>query len=223
LVLGAASVYALTELITKWGIFREVNLIESDFWFITLFTLCLLPDVFNIGFRRRWGAWALVIFLAVGAAIRSVGYFASGEIWTSALAAWVYVGDVVVFGALAVSFPVAIAMRTPGCEFNAIPRLVARVRGTRGRGDAALPPWRGPVRQATVVDLGREDPCRGGRHPVSELIWRRGRRVPASWYGSRAPACRRSIAGPRHGCMTASAQRASRRALSTTCGCGPSR
>jgi len=104
-VLGVASVYALVELITKWAIFRDQNLIESDFWFVTLFTLCLLPDVFNIGLRRRWGAWPIVVFLAVGAAIGSVGYFASGEIWTTALAAWVYVGDLVVFGALSVSFP----------------------------------------------------------------------------------------------------------------------
>jgi hypothetical protein len=129
-VLGAASVYTLTELITKWDIFRDLNLIESDFCFITLFTLCLLPDVFNIGLRRRWGAWPIVVFVTVAIAIGSVGYFAAGEIWTTALAAWVYAGDLLVFGALVVSFPVAIATRTPGCEFNALPRLVARLRGT---------------------------------------------------------------------------------------------
>jgi hypothetical protein len=42
----------------------------------------------------------------------------------------VYAGDLLVFfGVLSVSFPVAIAMRTPGCELNALPRLVARLRG----------------------------------------------------------------------------------------------
>lgn len=128
-VLWAVSVYALVELVTKWDIFRSHNLIESDFWFITVFTLCLLSDVFNIGLRRRWGAWPVVVFLTVGAAIAAVGFVASGEIWTSALAAWVYAGDLVVFGALVLSFPVAIATRTPGCEFNAVPRLLARARG----------------------------------------------------------------------------------------------
>jgi hypothetical protein len=128
-VLGVAVVYGLVELVTKWDIFRDQNLIESDFWFITLFTLTL-PEVFNIGLRRHWGAWPLVIFLAGAAGIGSVGYLASGEIWTTALAAWVYAGDLLVFGALAVSFPVAVAMRTPGCELNALPRLVARLRGT---------------------------------------------------------------------------------------------
>jgi hypothetical protein len=128
-VLGAVSVYVLVELVTKWDIFRDQNLIESDFWFITVFTLCLLADVFNIGLRRRWGVWPIVVFVAGAAAIGSASYLASREIWTTALAAWVYAGDLVVFGALAVSFPVAIATRTPGCEFNALPRLVARLRG----------------------------------------------------------------------------------------------
>jgi hypothetical protein len=130
MVLGAVAVYALVELVTKWDIFRDQNLIESDFWFVTVFTVCLLADVFNIGLRRRWGLWPIVVFLAGAAAIGSVGYLASREIWTTALAAWVYAGDLVVFGALAVSFPVAIVTRTPGCEFNALPRLVARLRGT---------------------------------------------------------------------------------------------
>jgi hypothetical protein len=128
-ILGAAAVYALVELVTKWDIFRDQNLIESDFWFITVFTLCLLADVFNIGLRRRWGVWPLVVFLAGAAALGAASYLAAREFWTTALAAWVYAGDLLVFAALSVSFPVAIATRTPGCELNAPPRLVARLRG----------------------------------------------------------------------------------------------
>src|SRR5688572_14419073 len=95
-VLGAASVWGLVELVTNWDVFRDQDLIESDFWFITLLTLCLLPDVFNIGLRRRWGAWPLVVFLAGAVAIGLVGHL--GEVWTTALAAWVYAGDLLVFG-----------------------------------------------------------------------------------------------------------------------------
>jgi hypothetical protein len=43
-ILGAASVYALVELLTKWDVFRDKNLIESDFWFVT-------HDLLD-----RWGA-----------------------------------------------------------------------------------------------------------------------------------------------------------------------
>jgi len=129
-ILGAASVYALVELLTKWDVFRDKNLIESDFWFVTLFTLCLLPDVFNIALRRRWGAWPLVVSLAGGVVLGAAGHVVSGDIWTVPLALWVYAGDVLVFGALVLSFPLAIVMRTPGCEFNAVPRLIAHLRGT---------------------------------------------------------------------------------------------
>jgi hypothetical protein len=129
-ILGAAAVYALVELLTKWDVFRDLNLIESDFWFVTLFTLCLLADVFNIGLRRRWGPWPIVVFLAGAVVLGSASYLTAGEVWTTALAAWVYAGDLLVFAALSVSFPVAIIMRTPGCELNALPKLVARLRGT---------------------------------------------------------------------------------------------
>ncbi|HEV2919624.1 MAG TPA: hypothetical protein VG673_10325 [Actinomycetota bacterium] len=64
-----AAIYGLVDLVTSWDVFRDQDLIESDFWFITLFTLCLLPDVLNIGLRRRWGLWPLVVFLAGAAAI----------------------------------------------------------------------------------------------------------------------------------------------------------
>jgi hypothetical protein len=63
MVLGAVAVYALVELVTKWDIFRDQNLIESDFWFVTVLTVCLLADVFNIALRRRWGVWPIVVFL----------------------------------------------------------------------------------------------------------------------------------------------------------------
>jgi hypothetical protein len=95
---GAAAVYALVELVTQWDSFRDRNLIASDFWLITMCTLCLLADVFTIGVRRHWGAWPLVGFLAGAAAIGAASYLAAGAVWTTALAAWVYAGDLLVFG-----------------------------------------------------------------------------------------------------------------------------
>ena len=56
-----------------------------------------------VGLRRRWGVWPLVVFPAGAAAIGSVGYLASGELWTTALAGWVYAADLLVFAALSVS------------------------------------------------------------------------------------------------------------------------
>jgi hypothetical protein len=128
-VLGVIAIYAFIDLLTEWSGFLKRDPIESERYY-TVFTLCLLADVFNIGLRRRWRAWPIVVFLVVAAVMGATGYLATGEVWTTPLAAWVFAADVLVFTALVISFPVAIVTRTPGCEFNAIPRLVARLRGT---------------------------------------------------------------------------------------------
>jgi hypothetical protein len=49
------------------------------------------------------------------------GSLAGGGVWNPVLAGWTYAGDLLVFGALAVSFPVAILTRSPGCELRALP------------------------------------------------------------------------------------------------------
>jgi hypothetical protein len=127
-ILGAAILYGFVALLTKWNVLLEDDPIDSD-WYFTLGTLWLLPYVFNLMFRRRWGLWPAVVFVTGGAALGLVGYVVSGEFWNVVLAGWVYAGDLVVWTALAVSFPVAIATRSPGCELGAIPWLIARRRG----------------------------------------------------------------------------------------------
>jgi hypothetical protein len=128
-ILGAALIYwAFVPLLTKWNAFLELDPIESERYY-TLFTLCLLPHVFNFTFRRRWGPWPTVVFVAGGAALGLAGYLVSGEFWNPVLAGWVYGGDLLVVAALAVSFPVAVATRSPGCELGAIPWVIARRRG----------------------------------------------------------------------------------------------
>lgn len=109
--------------------FLEHDPLESERYY-TLFTLWLLPHVFSISFRRQWGAWPTVVFVLGGAVLGLAGNLVASEFWNAALATWVYAADVLVMLALAVSFPVAIATRSPGCELGAIPWLVARRRGT---------------------------------------------------------------------------------------------
>jgi hypothetical protein len=128
LILGAFTIYWFVALFTKWNVFLEHDPIESG-RFYTLATIWLLPYVFNLTFRRPWGPWPSVIFVGVGAMLGSAGYIASGEFWNTALAGWVYAGDLFVMAAVAVSFPVGIATRSPGCELGAIPWLIAARRG----------------------------------------------------------------------------------------------
>jgi hypothetical protein len=122
--LGALFVYSFVSHLTKWSVFLELDPLESD-RFYTLVSLLLLPEVFNIAFRRRWGLWPTAVFLAGGVILGLAGLLIAGEVWNPVLAGWVYAGDLLVMAALAVSFPVAIVTRSPGCELDALPRLIA--------------------------------------------------------------------------------------------------
>ena len=127
-ILGASSIYWLVALLAKWNVFLDLDPIESERYY-TLATLWLLPYVFTFTFRRRWGPWPTIVFVSGGAALGLAGYQVSGEFWNVVLAGWVYAGDLLVMAALAVSFPVAIATRSAGCELGAIPWLIARRHG----------------------------------------------------------------------------------------------
>jgi hypothetical protein len=127
-ILGAAVIYFLVALLTKWNVFLDHDPIESDRYY-TLATLWLLPHVFTYTFLRRWGPRPTIAFVAGGAALGLAGYLVAGVIWNPVLASWVYAGDLLVMAALAVSFPVAIATRSPGCELGAIPWVIASRHG----------------------------------------------------------------------------------------------
>jgi hypothetical protein len=143
-LLGATVLYWFVALFTKWSGFLERDPIASGRLY-TLFTIWWLPEVFALTFRRRWGLWPAVMFLAGGAAIGLVGSLAGGGVWNPVLAAWTYAGDLLAWGALAVSFPVAIVTRSPGCELGALPWLLG------GREGEAAP------RRGCAVGLDRLD------------------------------------------------------------------
>ncbi len=149
-LLGAAILYWFVALLTKWNVFLEHDPIESGRLY-TLFTIWLLPEVCTLTFRRPWGLWPAVVFLTGGAAIGLAGYLAGGRVWNPVLAGWTYAGDLLVFGALAVSFPVAVLTRSPGCELGVLPWLLG------GRQSEASP------RPGCAVGLDRLDAWEAAR------------------------------------------------------------
>jgi len=149
-LLGATVVYWFVALLTKWSGFVERDPIESGRLYM-LFTIWLLPEVFALTFRRPWGLWPTVVFVAGGGAIGLAGYLTGGGVWNPVLAGWAYAGDLLVWGALAVSFPVAVFTRSPGCELGALPWLLA------GRQGAAAP------RPGCAVGLDRLDAWEASR------------------------------------------------------------
>jgi len=72
-LLGATVLYWFAALLTKWSGFVERDPIESGRLY-TLFTIWLLSEVFALTFRRPWGLWPAVAFVAGGGAIGLAGY-----------------------------------------------------------------------------------------------------------------------------------------------------
>jgi hypothetical protein len=63
MLLGVTTLYWFAALLTKWNGFLEHDPIASGRLY-TLFTIWLLPEVFALTFRRPWGLWPAVVFLA---------------------------------------------------------------------------------------------------------------------------------------------------------------
>jgi hypothetical protein len=72
-ILGATVLYWFAALLTKWSGFVERDPIESGRLY-TLLTIWWLPEVFALTFRRPWGRWPAVVFVAGGGAIGLAGY-----------------------------------------------------------------------------------------------------------------------------------------------------
>lgn len=74
---------------------------------------------------RTVAAVAVVSGLVIGVA----SLLAGNDFWSTPLQWYAYVWLAAVLGIQSVSFVVAAAIATPGCEWRALPHLVARLRG----------------------------------------------------------------------------------------------
>ncbi len=94
-----------------------------------LAAICIFNYVINIGFTKDWHHYPLVTSLVCFAAIALGGYVINGDVNSNvlglALLAWLGY----FFSHLGISFLLAAALATPGCEMRAIPDLFGKVTG----------------------------------------------------------------------------------------------
>lgn len=94
-----------------------------------VFSLWLIPPVVNIGFGTNWKGWPR--YLAMGIIILWMISLAltEGTWWSPTLGhfAWLFV--LYTFGHLGLSFVLAAAIATPGCEMRALPHLWTLLAG----------------------------------------------------------------------------------------------
>ena len=128
---GLMVLYPVVSLAPQMGVLLQRTSVPTHWsWWLTVgIGLWLFPYVINIGFTVNLRGWpralaAVIMFGTVG-----LGFAITGATW-SAIAAVVFALWIgYTFGHLGVSFLLASALATPGCEMRAIPHLSAMLSG----------------------------------------------------------------------------------------------
>jgi hypothetical protein len=120
--LGLASMLLLTPP-------SELSDPDGLFWFLALYAFLSLPHLFDVLLDLSWQRNSQLLFILLAATAAVVDFLLYQQLWKPLLAWFMYGVMIVVLGILTLSFLLAALLRTPGCEWRAIPHLLARWQG----------------------------------------------------------------------------------------------
>lgn len=126
LALAALCFYVLSELVQHWDVVltRPAQALRG-FALAILAMLWVFNYVVNIGFGVGWRRWPLLALLAAFAVAGALGRVVYGD-WLALPAGGLLLAALGYFyGHLGLSFLLAAAFATPGCEMRALPQLIA--------------------------------------------------------------------------------------------------
>lgn len=110
-------------------------LVGSDGHILSLVWNGILPGLFlisyviNIGYSRSWGKKPAIVSAVILVAVALNGYLSSGSVESEMLARVLWIWELYLFAHLGLSFILAAAMGTPGCEMRAFHDLYSRITG----------------------------------------------------------------------------------------------
>lgn len=130
LALGILCTYALYQLILyRVSITTTPVSVLPNIAVIVLAAILVINYVGNIGFGRSFGRWPSYVSIGTALFFAAMSLLAFGTANHPMLGAALWLWLVYFYGHLGVSFLLAGAIATPGCEMRAIPELVGRVTG----------------------------------------------------------------------------------------------
>lgn len=128
--LGIACLYGLYVLVLHHQsiIERPVSVLPN-IAVLVFATMFIINYVVNIGFGTSWGRWPSYISAIVGVVLAGLGWilFGTPDHLLLGVALWLWL--VYFYLHLGVSFVLAAAIATPGCEMRAVPELIGRITG----------------------------------------------------------------------------------------------
>ena len=130
LTLGAACLFAFYHVMENWELILYAPVtILPEFMLIAISALCIVNYVVNIGFGRNWGIYPSLVTIGTLVTAGSMAWIVTGSpnhyflgfvllLWLS----YFYLH-------LGLSFVIAAAIATPGCEMRSLPELFGKFTG----------------------------------------------------------------------------------------------
>ncbi len=132
LALGLVCAYALHELILyRVSITSTPVTVLPNLTVMVLAAILIINYVVNIGFGRSFGRWPSYISIAIALMLAIVSWLKFGTVDHPVLGLALWFWLVYFYLHLGISFVLAAAIATPGCEMRAIPDLYGRLTGRR--------------------------------------------------------------------------------------------
>lgn len=133
LLMGVICVYTSFEVYAHYPAYIYTIPDGTMLWFFSLLGFFLLPPVVSIGFGKELGhkpqVWYLILlFISI-----YYGYLVENTRWSVVAGHLLFALPFYVFGHLGISFLIAAAIGTPGCEMRSIPHLWSLLSGKRSK------------------------------------------------------------------------------------------
>lgn len=125
---GLGLAIALSLLLTP-----PVELTDPDglFWMLLAIAIWEIPGLWETALDLAAGRTVAAVAVTGGLVIGVGSLLAGNEFWSAPLQWYSYAWMTLVLGIQSISFAVAAVIATPGCEWRALPHLIARLRGDR--------------------------------------------------------------------------------------------
>ncbi len=132
LAFGLLCAYALHELILyRVNITSTPVSVLPNLTIMLLVAILIINYVVNIGFGRSFGRWPSYVSIGAASLFAAMSWFKFGTANHPMFGVALWLWLVYFYSHLGVSFVLAAAIATPGCEMRAIPDLYGRLTGRR--------------------------------------------------------------------------------------------
>ena len=107
----------------------EVRNPDGLFWILSIYAFSAMSGFFDVLLDVNWGRKSQMTFLLFALVTTVIDLIFGKSVWLPVLGWLIYALIFIIVGLSSLSYFLAAVLRTPGCEWRAIPHLFAVIRG----------------------------------------------------------------------------------------------